>query len=59
MENYPHCVTIKKIDLDIIRIWRNSSGTKEFNTQFTLLNMKDQREWFKEICKKEIGRAHV
>ena len=48
--------TIKKIDLDIIRIWRNSSGTKEFNTQFTLLNMKDQREWFKEICKKESKR---
>lgn len=43
--------TVKTSDLGIIRDWRNSFDTKEFNTQFTLLNMRNQRKWFGEVSK--------
>lgn len=43
--------TVKISDLGIIRDWRNSPGTREFNTQFTLLNMRNQKKWFAEISK--------
>lgn len=48
--------SVKKSDLGIIRDWRNSPNTREFNTQFTLLNMKNQRKWFEEISKEESSR---
>lgn len=48
--------SVRKSDLEIIRDWRNSQDTREFNTQFTLLNMNNQRKWFVEISKKESPR---
>jgi len=45
--------SVRKSDLEVIRDWRNSQDTREFNTQFTLLNMKNQRKWFVEISKEE------
>lgn len=48
--------SVKKSDLEIIRDWRNSLDTREFNTQFTLLNMKNQRKWFGAISKEESSR---
>lgn len=47
---------VKDSDLGTIRDWRNSSDTREFNTQFTLLNMKNQRKWFGEISKEGSSR---
>ena len=34
--------SVKKSDLKLFRDWRNSAVIREFNTQFTLLNMKQQ-----------------
>lgn len=42
---------VKISDLKIIRNWRNSTDTREFNTQFTLLNMTNQKTWFNDISK--------
>lgn len=47
---------VKPTDLKIIRDWRNSSGTREFNTQFTLLNMVNQKKWYESISKNESDR---
>lgn len=48
--------SVRKSDLGIIRDWRNSHDIREFNTQFTLLNMKNQEKWFEEISKVESSR---
>lgn len=47
---------VTKNDLQIIRDWRNTKGIYEFNTQFTLLNMKNQKNWFKQINEKNSNR---
>lgn len=36
-------------DLEIIRDWRNLEEIRPFNSQFTLLNIKQQKKWFHEI----------
>ena len=48
--------TVRQSDLQIIRDWRNSSGTREFNTQFTLLNMVNQKQWFDAISQRDSTR---
>lgn len=40
---------ITKKDLPILKKWRNSPQIWQFNTQFTLLNMKNQEEWFSDL----------
>lgn len=40
-----------KKDLNIIKDWRNSRGVREYNTQYTLLNIKNQKTWFVNISK--------
>lgn len=47
---------IKNSDLKVIRDWRNSQDTREFNIQFTLLNMKNQKKWFQDISAGESTR---
>jgi RimJ/RimL family protein N-acetyltransferase len=47
---------ITKNDLKILRDWRNSTGILEYNSQFTLLNMIDQKKWFEQINKKNSDR---
>jgi len=52
-------LTFRKVtqkDLPILRDWRNSKGILEYNTQFTLLNMKSQENWFKQIKAKNSDR---
>lgn len=39
--------SIKKRDLQFIRNWRNDPNIFQFNKQYTLLNMKNQQDWFK------------
>lgn len=48
--------SVETSDLKLIRDWRNSSGTREFNTQFTLLNMKNQKVWFNDISNNKSSR---
>lgn len=48
---------VAKKDLKIIRDWRNSEEIRRFNTQFTLLNMKDQEKWFDEISQPNTKRC--
>lgn len=48
---------ITKNDLKTLRDWRNSKDVYEFNTQFTLLNMKDQLKWFNQINAKNSDRV--
>ena len=47
---------IKNSDLKVIRDWRNSQDTREFNIQFTLLNMKNQKKWFQDVSAGESTR---
>ena len=47
---------IKQQDLSILRDWRNSKEIFPFNSQFSLLNMIDQKKWFAEIDKKKSDR---
>jgi len=47
---------IQKKYLPILRDWRNSEGIWEFNTQFTLLNMINQKNWFEHIQQKNSDR---
>jgi UDP-4-amino-4,6-dideoxy-N-acetyl-beta-L-altrosamine N-acetyltransferase len=45
-------ISLKAIDkkyLSIIRDWRNTDLIWKYNTQFTLLNMTNQKNWFKKI----------
>lgn len=48
--------SVEPSNLKLIRDWRNSSGTREFNTQFTLLNMRNQNAWFDSISKSGSSR---
>jgi len=43
-------------DLKIIRDWRNSPRIWDFNTQYILLNMIHQNEWYRSISKKNSDR---
>jgi len=47
---------ITKSDLPLLRDWRNSNGILENNTQFTLLNMKNQENWYKLISEFKTDR---
>ena len=47
---------ITKQDLEILKKWRNDKEIWENNTQFTLLNIKNQIKWFSEITKKDTNR---
>ena len=47
---------IKKEDLKILRDWRNSSGIRDFNTQYILLNIKNQNCWYDSISRKNSER---
>ena len=47
---------IKKTDLGLLRDWRNLEEIREFNTQYTLLNMKNQVDWFAELQKERPDR---
>lgn len=48
---------IRKEDLVILRDWRNAKGIREYNTQFTLLNMINQKKWFEQLCNKNSDRV--
>ena len=48
--------SVKKSDLKLFRDWRNSSVIREFNTQFTLLNMKQQNFWFNSLSDKKTDK---
>lgn len=48
---------VSQQDLTIIRDWRNSKGIREYNTQFTLLNMLNQIKWFEQINNKTSDRV--
>ena len=48
---------VGKQDLSIIRDWRNSQGIREYNTQFTLLNMSNQIKWFEQISSNNSNRT--
>ena len=43
-------------DLKILASWRNTKGIREYNNQFMLLNMVQQKEWFKQINAKDSDR---
>ena len=45
--------SITKKDLPIIIEWRNKEGVRDYNTQFILLNLKIQENWFKQIKEKK------
>ena len=47
---------IKKADLELLREWRNLGEIRQFNTQYTLLNMKNQENWFSELQKDKPDR---
>ena len=47
---------VNKKDLKKIRDWRNTSSIWNFNSQYILLNMIHQREWFESISKKNSTR---
>lgn len=40
---------ITKNDLELLRDWRNSVEIFPFNIQFTLLNMKNQLDWYSNL----------
>ena len=40
---------VKQDDLKFLRDWRNTPAIWENNTQFILLNLKQQNSWFKKI----------
>ncbi len=40
---------VKQDDLKFLRDWRNTPSIWENNTQFILLNLKQQNSWFKKI----------
>tara|TARA_B100000029_G_C17465307_1_gene920073 strand:+ start:546 stop:1058 length:513 start_codon:yes stop_codon:yes gene_type:complete len=44
---------VLKTDLEYFRDWRNSPEIWKNNTQFTFLNMKDQKKWFKSLSEKD------
>ena len=45
--------SITKKDLPIIIEWRNKEGVRDYNTQFILLNLKIQENWFEQIKEKK------
>jgi len=47
---------ITKEDLKILVKWRNAEDVWKNNTQFVLLNMKDQIKWYSEINQRESNR---
>ena len=47
---------IQKTDLELLRDWRNLEEIRQFNTQYTLLNMKNQENWFDELQKERPDR---
>ena len=52
-------ISLRKItqeDLKILVKWRNTESIWKNNTQFVLLNMKDQIKWYSEINQKESNR---
>ena len=52
-------IRLRKItqqDLSILRDWRNSKNISPFNSQFSLLNMIDQKRWCVEINNKKSNR---
>ena len=40
---------VKKTDLALLRDWRNLEESRQFNTQYTLLNMRNQKNWLTGI----------
>jgi|TARA_B110000495_G_C23035324_1_gene618096 RimJ/RimL family protein N-acetyltransferase len=52
MESKNKQIFLKKVtrkDLEKIKNWRNSKGVWEFNTQYTLLNQFNQKQWYDEL----------
>ncbi len=47
---------ITKNDLKLLRDWRNSEKIFRFNSQYTLLNIVNQTNWFKRIKSKKSDR---
>ena len=48
---------VLRTDLKYFRDWRNSAIIREFNTQFTLLNMKQQNFWFQSLSDKKKDKS--
>ena len=49
--------SVKQSDLKLFRDWRNSAVIREFNTQFTLLNMVQQNFWFDSLSDKKKDKS--
>ena len=49
--------SVKQSDLKLFRDWRNSAVIREFNTQFTLLNMVQQNFWFDSLSDKKTDKS--
>jgi len=47
---------ITKSDLHILQRWRNSTDVFLYNTQYVLLNMIDQKNWYEQIMQKNSDR---
>ena len=47
---------VKKTDLALLRDWRNLEESRQFNTQYTLLNMRNQKNWFTDLQKEKPDR---
>ena len=43
---------IKKSDLKTLQKWKNSTEIWPFNTQYVLLNMKNQKQWYEQNIQK-------
>ena len=48
--------TIKKSDLKTLQKWRNSKDIWPYSTQYILLNMNNQKKWYKENLQKKSNR---
>ena len=48
---------IKRKDLETVVKWRNNSEIMKYTTQFFLLNMEHQNNWFNDISKKDTDRV--
>ncbi len=48
--------SIKKSDLKTLQKWRNSTEIWPFNTQYVLLNMKNQKQWYEQNIQKKSDR---
>mgnify|MGYP006138974177 CR=1 FL=1 len=49
--------TLRKNDLKIVQKWRNSNEIWPYSTQYILLNMNNQKQWYEENFRKKSNRV--